>query len=56
MATVDCSHGKGNVIAVNKHYFDMALEGRPVLSRLYDFNQKPGSRAIVEDFLKGVSA
>eukprot|EP00927_Polykrikos_kofoidii_P047700 TRINITY_DN41980_c0_g1_i1.p1 TRINITY_DN41980_c0_g1~~TRINITY_DN41980_c0_g1_i1.p1 ORF type:complete len:788 (-),score=158.87 TRINITY_DN41980_c0_g1_i1:61-2073(-) len=50
-AFVDCSHGKGNILAANEEYWRIALEGRPMLTRLYDFNRKPGTRAIAEAFV-----
>lgn len=56
VATVDCTHGKGNILAVNEEFWNISLEGRPVLCRLYDFNRKPGARAVVEKFLQGLSA
>eukprot|EP00747_Dinoflagellata_sp_TGD_P031527 gnl/TRDRNA2_/TRDRNA2_135345_c0_seq1.p1 gnl/TRDRNA2_/TRDRNA2_135345_c0~~gnl/TRDRNA2_/TRDRNA2_135345_c0_seq1.p1 ORF type:complete len:670 (-),score=113.94 gnl/TRDRNA2_/TRDRNA2_135345_c0_seq1:87-1898(-) len=54
-ATVDCSHGKGNVIGLSDEYWKWALEGRPMLAMLYDFNRKPGSRAVVDSFLQGLA-
>lgn len=54
VASVDCSHGKGNVLAVNDKLWRLALEGRPMLARLYDFNRKLGSRAVVESYLQGL--
>lgn len=46
VASVDCSHGKGNILAASDEYWNMALDGRPMLARLYDFNRKPGARAV----------
>jgi len=51
-ASVDCSHGKGNILAVTDEFWHMSLEGRPVLARLYDFNRKPGARALVESYFR----
>lgn len=55
VASVDCSHGKGNVLAASDEYWQMALDGRPMLERLYDFNRKPGARAIAEAYLRGAA-
>lgn len=52
VALVDCSHGKGNFLAHNDDFWAMGLEGRPMLSRLYDFNRKPGVRAVATKILK----
>lgn len=46
VASVDCSHGKGNILAASDEYWNMALDGRPMLARLYDFNRKLGARAV----------
>jgi len=51
VACVDCSHGKGNVLTYSADLWKLGLQGRPVLTELYDFNRKPGSRAVAEAFL-----
>jgi len=53
-ASVDASHGKGNVLAASDEFWHMALEGRPMLARLYDFNRRPGTRSEVEAYLREV--
>lgn len=50
--TVDCSQGKGNMLVYDQDCWDLALTGRRVLGRLYDFNRKPGARRVTADFLK----
>lgn len=52
VTSVDCSHGKGNILAFNEGFRALALEGRPVLARLYDLNRRPGARAMVEAYLR----
>ena len=49
--TVDSSQGKGNILCGSKAKWDIGLEGRPVLERLYDFNALPGARRSVRAFL-----
>mmetsp|Transcript_96546 Transcript_96546/g.168451 ORF Transcript_96546/g.168451 Transcript_96546/m.168451 type:complete len:178 (-) Transcript_96546:34-567(-) len=50
-ASVDCSHGKGNILAVADSLWTLALEGRPVMSKLYDYNRKPGVKQVIKDWL-----
>ncbi|CAJ1332521.1 unnamed protein product [Effrenium voratum] len=52
VATVDCSQGKGNVLCVTRELWERCLEGRALLSRLYDFNRKPGALAIAQHMLE----
>ena len=52
VATVDCSQGKGNVLCVTRELWERCLEGRALLSRLYDFNRKPGALAIAQRMLE----
>mmetsp|Transcript_42653 Transcript_42653/g.91492 ORF Transcript_42653/g.91492 Transcript_42653/m.91492 type:complete len:670 (+) Transcript_42653:58-2067(+) len=49
-ACVDCSNGKGNVLAGSSEAWELAMEGREVLRRLYDFNRRPGTRKLVEAY------
>eukprot|EP00933_Yihiella_yeosuensis_P019539 TRINITY_DN15818_c0_g1_i1.p1 TRINITY_DN15818_c0_g1~~TRINITY_DN15818_c0_g1_i1.p1 ORF type:complete len:1927 (-),score=360.69 TRINITY_DN15818_c0_g1_i1:513-6293(-) len=49
--TVDLYNGKGNVITHDDDGWRSALEGRPMLARLYDFNRKIGARYVCQDFL-----
>lgn len=51
IATVDASQGKGNFLVNTSEHWNMALEGRPILVRLYDFNRKPGSRLIAQQMV-----
>eukprot|EP00746_Dinoflagellata_sp_MGD_P120968 gnl/MRDRNA2_/MRDRNA2_56300_c0_seq1.p1 gnl/MRDRNA2_/MRDRNA2_56300_c0~~gnl/MRDRNA2_/MRDRNA2_56300_c0_seq1.p1 ORF type:complete len:1452 (+),score=235.13 gnl/MRDRNA2_/MRDRNA2_56300_c0_seq1:78-4433(+) len=51
-ATVDCSHGKGNILGVNEEYFNLSLQGKSRLVELYDFNRKPESRTVTALFLQ----
>ena len=44
-ATVDASHGKGNLLAYTPESTALALEGEATLRRLFDFNRKAGMRA-----------
>lgn len=55
IASVDASHGKGNILAASDELWDIALDGRPMLARLYDFNRKPGSRAVARSFFQTIS-
>ena len=49
--TVDFSHGKGNIHCWNDAHRVQALEGHAMMSRLYDFACKPGSRKAIADYL-----
>jgi len=51
VACVDCSHGKGNVLTYSSDLWQLGLRGRSMLVELYDFNRKPGTRAVAEAFL-----
>jgi len=55
-AFVDCSHGKGNIVAITENAWERALKGRPKLVELYDFNRKVGAREVVEAFLNTTSS
>eukprot|EP00971_Amphidinium_carterae_P299809 5956727-Amphidinium_carterae.1 len=43
-AFVDCSHGKGNMVAFNDAAWERALGGKCKLADLYDFNRKLNAR------------
>jgi len=49
--SVDFSQGKGNIHALSKEAWVIALEGRKMMGRLYDFVRKPGARKVLEDYL-----
>jgi len=51
VACVDCSHGKGNILTYSSDLWKLGLQGRSMLVELYDFNRKPGARAIAEALL-----
>lgn len=51
-ATVNYSDGKGNILAMTEEFWSWALEGQPMMRRLYDFNRKLGSAAIVRRFME----
>jgi hypothetical protein len=42
--SVDFSQGKGNIHALSVPHWNIALQGRETLGRLYDFVRKPGAR------------
>ena len=52
VATVDYSHGKGNMLAACPAYWTSCLQGRSLLTQLYDFNRKPGALPIAEQMIK----
>jgi len=55
VATVDSSQGKGNLMAVSAAYWESCLEGRSLLTRLYDFNRKPGALPIAQKMIEKLS-
>ena len=50
--SVDFSQGKGNIHALNDAHWEIALEGREMMGRLYDFVHKPGARDAMDEFLQ----
>jgi len=49
--SVDFSQGKGNIHALSDAHWEIALEGREMMGRLYDFVHKPGARDALDEFL-----
>ncbi|CAK9015205.1 Hypothetical protein SCF082_LOCUS12652 [Durusdinium trenchii] len=52
VATVDSAQGKGNLLAASAEYWRNCLEGKPLLTRLYDFNRKPGSLSVAQTMIE----
>jgi len=49
--SVDFSQGKGNIHALSDAHWEIALEGRDMMGRLYDFVRKVGAREAMDEFL-----
>ncbi|CAL1137252.1 unnamed protein product [Cladocopium goreaui] len=52
VAFVDSSHGKGNMLAASAKLWASCLEGKPLLTRLYDFNRKLGSLPVAKQMVE----
>mmetsp|Transcript_11703 Transcript_11703/g.23577 ORF Transcript_11703/g.23577 Transcript_11703/m.23577 type:complete len:203 (-) Transcript_11703:443-1051(-) len=51
-ATVDSSQGKGNMLTYSPDAHTLAMEGRPIIQRLYDFNRILGARMHICEYMR----
>jgi len=50
--SIDFSQGKGNIHVFDEKGWKQALQGRSMMTRLYDFVHKPGCRKVLVEYLK----